>query len=106
MYEAPVDDYKFVLDDVIGLDKLMSATGHDEISIDLVEAVLSEAGKLAADVIAPLNHLGDQTGATRHDDASVTTPDGFAMPMRQWLKAAGPRWKRAKHLAGSSCRWF
>jgi alkylation response protein AidB-like acyl-CoA dehydrogenase len=78
MYEAPVDDYKFVLDEVIGLDKLMSATGHNEISIDLVEAVLSEAGKLAADVIAPLNHPGDQTGATRHDDASVTTPVGFA----------------------------
>ena len=55
MYEAPVDDYKFVLDEVVGLDKLMSATGHHEISIDLVEAVLSEAGKLAADVIAPLN---------------------------------------------------
>ena len=78
MYEAPIDDYKFVIDHVIGLDQLVAKTGHDDISIDLVEAVLSEAGKLAADVIAPLNHSGDQAGATRHDDSSVTTPNGFA----------------------------
>ena len=78
MYEAPIDDYKFVIDHVIGLDQLMASTGHNDISIDLVEAVLSEAGKLAADVIAPLNHSGDQAGATRHDDSSVTTPNGFA----------------------------
>ena len=55
MYEAPIDDYKFVIDHVIGLDQLMANTGHNDISIDLVEAVLSEAGKLAADVIAPLS---------------------------------------------------
>ncbi len=78
MYEAPIDDYNFVLNDVIGLGKLMEAIGYNDISTDLVDAVLNEAGKLAADVIAPLNHLGDQTGATRHDDASVTTPAGFA----------------------------
>ena len=78
MYEAPIDDYKFVIDHVIGLDQLMANTGHNDISIDLVEAVLSEAGKLAADVIAPLNHSGDQAGATRRDDSSVTTPNGFA----------------------------
>ena len=78
MYEAPIEDYKFVIDHVIGLNQLMANTGHDDVSIDLVEAVLSEAGKLAADVIAPLNHGGDQAGATRHDDSSVTTPNGFA----------------------------
>ena len=47
MYEAPIDDYKFVIDHLIGLNQLMATTGHDDISIDLVEAVLSEAGKLA-----------------------------------------------------------
>jgi len=78
MYEAPIDDYKFVINHVIGLDKAMGATGHDEISDDLVEAVLAEAGKLAADVIAPLNHSGDHTGAIRHDDGRVSTPAGFA----------------------------
>ena len=36
MYEAPVDDYKFVIDHVIGLDQLIATTGHDDISIDLV----------------------------------------------------------------------
>ena len=78
MYQAPVDDYRFVIDQVIGLEKLVKATGHDDLSMDLVEAVLNEAGKLAADVIAPLNQIGDQTGAKRQDDAGVTTPNGFA----------------------------
>jgi len=78
MYEAPIDDYKFVINHVIGLDRLMADIGHDDISADLVEAVLTEAGKLAADVVAPLNHSGDMAGAIRHDDGSVTTPSGFA----------------------------
>ena len=55
----------------------MTETGHDEISIDLVEAVLDEAGKLASDIIAPLNHPGDISGANRQEDASVTTAKGF-----------------------------
>ena len=78
MYQAPVDDYRFVIDQVIGLEQLVKATGHDDLSMDLVEAVLNEAGKLAADVIAPLNQIGDQTGAKRQDDSGVTTPNGFA----------------------------
>ena len=45
MYEAPIEDYKFVIDHVIGFNQLMANTGHDDIGIDLVEAVLSEAGK-------------------------------------------------------------
>ena len=36
MYEAPIDDYKFVIDHVIGLDQLMANTGHNDISIDPV----------------------------------------------------------------------
>jgi alkylation response protein AidB-like acyl-CoA dehydrogenase len=72
MYEAPIDDYKFVINHVIGLDRLMADIGYDDISADLVEAVL------AADVVAPLNHSGDMAGAIRHDDGSVTTPSGFA----------------------------
>ena len=78
MYQAPVDDMKFVLRHLVGLDSVAAMDGMDMVSEDLVDAVLEEAGKLAGEVIAPLNHAGDMTGAVRNDDGTVTTPDGFA----------------------------
>jgi alkylation response protein AidB-like acyl-CoA dehydrogenase len=77
MYKAPLEDYQFVLDRVIGFDALMTRIGNDEVNQELADAVLEEAGKLAGDVIAPLNHSGDITGAKRQDDGQVITPDGF-----------------------------
>jgi alkylation response protein AidB-like acyl-CoA dehydrogenase len=52
--------------------------GMEMVSDDLVDAVLDEAGKLAGEVIAPLNHAGDVAGSIRHDDGRVSTPAGFA----------------------------
>ena len=78
MYQAPVDDMKFVLRHLVGLDGVAALDGMEMVSDDLVEAVLDEAGKLAGEVIAPLNHAGDVAGSVRHDDGRVTTPSGFA----------------------------
>ena len=77
MYKAPLEDYQFVLDRVIGFDALMALIGNDDVNQELADAVLQEAGKLAGDVIAPLNHSGDIAGAKRQDDGKVITPDGF-----------------------------
>jgi alkylation response protein AidB-like acyl-CoA dehydrogenase len=77
MYKAPVEDYQFLYEHVIGLDQLMQQLGNDDVTAELAEAVLEEAGKLAADVIAPLNHAGDLVGAKRLDDGQVITPAGF-----------------------------
>ena len=77
MYQAPVDDMKFVLRHLVGLDRVASLDGYDMVSEDLVDAVLDEAGKLAGEVIAPLNHAGDMAGSVRHEDGTVTTPTGF-----------------------------
>ena len=78
MYQAPVDDMKFVLRHLVGLDRVAELDGYDMVSEDLVDAVLDEAGKLAGEVIAPLNHAGDMAGSVRNADGSVTTPDGFS----------------------------
>ncbi|MBD8905491.1 acyl-CoA dehydrogenase C-terminal domain-containing protein [Methylorubrum zatmanii] len=76
-YRAPVEDTLFLLNDVLGLQRYANLPGFSEASPDLVEAVLSEGGKLAAEVFAPLNLLGDQQGCTRREDGSVVTPTGF-----------------------------
>ncbi len=78
MYQAPVEDMKFVLRNLVGIDGVAALDGMYMVSEDLVDAVLEESAKLAGDVIAPLNHSGDVQGAVRNDDGSVTTPKGFA----------------------------
>ena len=62
MYQAPVDDMKFTLRYLVGLDRVAAIPGMDMVSEDLVDAVLEEAGKLAGDVLAPLNHAGTWPG--------------------------------------------
>ncbi len=77
-YTPPIEDMKFGLRYLAGLDDLSGLPAFSEISTELADAVLEEAGKLAADVIAPLNHSSDHQGCTRNEAGEVTTPDGFA----------------------------
>ncbi len=76
-YKAPVQDTLFLLTDVFDLNRLGNLPRFAEAPIDTVEAVLSEAGKFAEEVLQPLNAVGDREGCKRHDDGSVTTPKGF-----------------------------
>ena len=76
-YTPPLNDMKFALRYLSGFDDVIKLPAFSEISLDLADAIFDEAGKLAADVIAPLNHPSDQQGAVRNQDGSVTTPDGF-----------------------------
>ncbi|HEX7821333.1 MAG TPA: acyl-CoA dehydrogenase C-terminal domain-containing protein [Sphingobium sp.] len=77
-YIAPVKDTRFVLDNLLGLDALAGRlAAFAGATSDVVGAVLEEAGRFAAERLLPLNQVGDVQGCTRHDDGSVTTPDGF-----------------------------
>ncbi|WP_447555630.1 acyl-CoA dehydrogenase [Vreelandella sp. EE22] len=76
-YAAPVRDLRFVLEEMLA-HRSLSLPGFEEATPDLIEAVLEEAARLAGDVWGPLNRTGDQQGATRHPDGSVTIPEGFA----------------------------
>ena len=76
-YKAPVEDVRFLLNDVFHIERHNNLPGFADASPDVVEAVLSEAGKLASEVLTPLNRSGDVEGCTRHDDGRVTTPKGF-----------------------------
>ena len=75
-YTPPIDDIKFVLYDFLNIDKYSNLPGFDEATPDLVNAILEESGKMASEVLHPINHSGDQEGC-HWDNGVVTTPKGF-----------------------------
>ncbi|MCF6315335.1 MAG: acyl-CoA dehydrogenase C-terminal domain-containing protein [Marinosulfonomonas sp.] len=74
-YTAPVKDIQFILHDLLGV-STSDIQGYDELEADFTGAVLEEAGKVASEVIAPINASGDQEGCT-FENGLVTTPKGF-----------------------------
>ena len=74
-YTAPIPDLQFVLHDVLQV-TASGIPGYGELEAEFTGAILGEAGKLAEDVLAPLNPVGDRQGC-RLENGQVVTPDGF-----------------------------
>lgn len=84
-YTAPVEDIRFVLNEIAGLGDVAALPGYEDATPDLVDAIIEEAGKLASDVLAPLNHTGDQEGC-RIDNGVVRTPKGNKEAYQQFIE--------------------
>ena len=84
-YAAPIADMRFVLDEIVGLGEIAGLPGYEEATPDLVDAVLEEAGKLAAEQLAPLNHSGDREGAV-YENGVVRAPGGFKEAYRHYVE--------------------
>ena len=74
-YTAPTKDLQFVLHDVLNV-SASGTPGYSELDADFTGAVLEEAGKLASEVLSPLNCVGDTEGCVLDGDV-VRTPSGF-----------------------------
>ena len=75
-YTAPTRDLDFVLNEFLALDRFQNVPRFQDMTPDLVRAILEEGGKLAEEVLQPINASGDQQGCT-WEDGKVTPPDGF-----------------------------
>ncbi|HCT34542.1 acyl-CoA dehydrogenase [Sulfitobacter pontiacus] len=76
-YRAPVEDFAFLFDHVVGLDAVRQTDRFEDASEDVTRAILEEAGKMTNDVLAPLQRAGDQTPA-KLENGVVRTSPGFA----------------------------
>ncbi|MEM1433901.1 MAG: acyl-CoA dehydrogenase C-terminal domain-containing protein [Pseudomonadota bacterium] len=93
-FEAPLEDIDFLLFQVFRAHESWQDTPEfRELSADLVRAVLTEAGRLASEVMAPINQQGDAEGC-QWNEGAVTTPTGFpeafaALAEGGWLGLSG-----------------
>src|SRR6516225_5444144 len=84
-YQAPLADMGFALKYGAGLLPALEQSFFGDLTMEDVEAVLAEAGRVASEVIAPLDRSGDQAGATFKDGTVITAP-GWKQAYRAWCE--------------------
>lgn len=75
-YKAPVDDYRFIMNEVLDAAQLSVLPGFEDATPDVIASVLEEAAKFAETVLQPLNQKGDAEGCI-YENGTVLTPAGF-----------------------------
>nr|WP_294973129.1 acyl-CoA dehydrogenase [uncultured Pseudomonas sp.] len=83
-YVAPLRDMQFVLRELHLLEALAELPGHEDMNAELVTAILTEAGRFAQGVLAPLNPVGDRQGA-RWQAGEVSTAAGWRNAYEQFV---------------------
>ena len=83
-YRAPIRDMQFVIRDLLGVeDHYASLSGCEQVTGDLLDAILEAGAQFAEEVLAPINRAADEQGCSFADGA-VTTPDGYAEAFRAY----------------------
>ena len=85
-YRAPVAEFAFLLRHVVGFDRVSAQPAYAEATDDTVAALLTEAGRICDDVLAPLNRQGDLHPA-RLENGVVRTSPGYAAGYRAMADA-------------------
>ena len=89
-YQPPVREHLFLLRDVLEIETYSNLPGFSDAPMDLVEQILDESARFCAEVLAPLNAVGDKHGCVWNPDGSVTTPPGFKEAYRQFVDGGWP----------------
>ena len=88
-YKAPLDDVRFLLNEVLAVEELSQLPGYEEATPDLLMSVLEEGGKLCEDVLQPINQSGDAEGC-RIENGQVFTPKGFKEAYHEFVQGGWP----------------
>ncbi|MBP2301600.1 acyl-CoA dehydrogenase C-terminal domain-containing protein [Azospirillum picis] len=76
-YTPPLKEIRFVLDHLAGMAEVAALPGFEDASPDMVDSILDEAAKIAGNVLAPLNRIGDIQGARLGADGVARTAEGW-----------------------------
>jgi len=99
MYQAPIRDLRFVLDELLGVASLAALPRYHEFSSELAASVIDAAARFAQDVLAPINRIGDSLGASFHDGA-VQMPAQFRSAYRQLVDGGWTQLTAAPEFGG------
>ncbi|MEP3421222.1 MAG: acyl-CoA dehydrogenase C-terminal domain-containing protein [Erythrobacter sp.] len=99
-YTAPTRDTRFVVNEMLDLASYGNLPGFENATPDMIETVVNEAGKFCSEVLAPINQIGDEQGCTRHEDGSVTTPDGFKEAYEAYVESGWGTLAKSEEFGG------
>ncbi len=89
-YQPPVAAMRFLLEHVLDFDAQMAMLpGLEDVTSELAEEVLAQAGRMCTERLAPLNLPGDAAG-TRLVDGEVVTAPGFAQAYADYVDSGWP----------------
>jgi 3-(methylthio)propanoyl-CoA dehydrogenase len=86
-YVPPLRNIRFVLEQLVDLDGLSKLEAYAHADPDTVLGVIEESGQFIAEVVGPLNQIGDTVGNHLDGEGNVTTPPGFREAYRQYVEA-------------------
>ena len=89
-FAVDLEDIRFVLFEQLDIDsELVKLEKYAEFDHDTYDATIQEAARVAVEVLAPINAVGDRQGTKLDGEGNVTTPDGFK---EAWATTAEGGW--------------
>src|SRR5271170_5670203 len=86
VYRAPLDDYRFVMHELLEVEKQRDLPEFEDLSADVIDDVLTNAAKFCEEVLQPLNQSGDEEGC-HFENGVVRTPKGFKEAFKAYGEA-------------------
>lgn len=104
-YTAPTRDLAFACSELADLEGVSQLPGFEEATADMLEAILEEAGKFGSEVLAPINHSGDQQGA-RLENGQAVTADGWKPAYQQFIESGWNGLPFSPEYGGQGLPWL
>ena len=85
-YRPPLDDIRLVLDEISDISAICDLPAFEHVDVETIDGVLDELGRFVAEVIAPVNRIGDEQGCSVADGV-VTVPDEFGAAWEKFVES-------------------
>jgi 3-(methylthio)propanoyl-CoA dehydrogenase len=105
-YVPPIDDIRFTMRHVADLGDILSTERFGHVDTDSIDAVISEVGRLMAEVVAPTNVDGDRIGSQWQPDGTVVTPPSFKPAYAKWVDSGFGAMPFDSEYGGADFPWI